>query len=178
VAAAADLFSRYGVKRTSMSSVAEAAGVSRQTLYALFENKDELIAAAMSAVIDEIVIDLVDDWQSCQSVDDIVTVYYKHSVYKPFEMLMKSPDLKDLLHGVGEHTTQIAKNAEKMKTKLLAEQFAVFQTELAKKGTSAEALANFIVRTTTELKFSAQTKKELDKLLETLRHAIEALTGN
>ena len=40
--AAADLFLKEGYERCSMDSIAAAAGVSKQTVYSHFENKDEL----------------------------------------------------------------------------------------------------------------------------------------
>ena len=36
---------RYGMSRTTMSDVAQEAGISRQTLYAVFSSKDELLRA-------------------------------------------------------------------------------------------------------------------------------------
>ena len=43
LSAAYDSFIRYGVKRTTMGDVAQAAGVSRPTLYASYPNKEELL---------------------------------------------------------------------------------------------------------------------------------------
>jgi len=40
--AAADVFSRYGFRRTSMNDIAQAAGISRPALYLMFENKEDL----------------------------------------------------------------------------------------------------------------------------------------
>lgn len=41
--AAMRVFSRYGVKRSSMSDLCEEAGVSRQTFYNNFRNKDDIL---------------------------------------------------------------------------------------------------------------------------------------
>ena len=43
------MFSRYGVKRTSMVDLAQEAGVSRQTLYNVFRNKDDVLRALIRA---------------------------------------------------------------------------------------------------------------------------------
>lgn len=40
--AAADVFTRYGFRRTSMNDIAQAAGISRPALYLMFENKEDL----------------------------------------------------------------------------------------------------------------------------------------
>lgn len=63
--AAADVFARYGFKRTTMNDIAEAAGISRPALYLMFDNKEHLfhelaayrinlaMDAATSALADE-----------------------------------------------------------------------------------------------------------------------------
>ena len=40
--AAAEVFSQYGFRRTSMNDIAEAAGISRPALYLMFDNKEDL----------------------------------------------------------------------------------------------------------------------------------------
>ena len=47
-AAAYDVFSRYGFRRTSMNDVAQAAGISRPALYLLFQNKEHLFLELVS----------------------------------------------------------------------------------------------------------------------------------
>ena len=47
VDAAARCFERYGPQRTSMEDIAEAAGISRKTLYRVFEDRPKLIQAVL-----------------------------------------------------------------------------------------------------------------------------------
>src|SRR5258706_15286706 len=46
--AAVGVFARYGFRKTSMDEVARAAGVSRQGLYLLFADKEELFRKAVA----------------------------------------------------------------------------------------------------------------------------------
>jgi len=48
LAAAVGVFARYGFRKTSMDEVARAAGVSRQGLYLLFADKEELFRKALA----------------------------------------------------------------------------------------------------------------------------------
>jgi len=48
--AATKLFAAYGVRKTSMEAIAEAAGVAKATLYAYFANKEAAFAAVSIAV--------------------------------------------------------------------------------------------------------------------------------
>jgi AcrR family transcriptional regulator len=52
VAAAIQCFKQYGVHRTSMADIADAYGVSRQTLYRLFENRSVLLEYIATQRID------------------------------------------------------------------------------------------------------------------------------
>ncbi|OPY96158.1 TetR family transcriptional regulator [Bradyrhizobium sacchari] len=50
VAAATEVFSRYGYARTTMGDIASAAGMSRPALYLLFSDKDAVFAAVIRAM--------------------------------------------------------------------------------------------------------------------------------
>ncbi|MFF0471166.1 TetR/AcrR family transcriptional regulator [Micromonospora zamorensis] len=50
--AAVGVFGRYGFQKTSMESVARAAGISRPGLYLMFPNKEELYRATMQGVLE------------------------------------------------------------------------------------------------------------------------------
>lgn len=56
--AAADLFVQHGYDGTSTEMIAEAAGVSRQTIYNQFENKEALFRAIATELVAEIVVSL------------------------------------------------------------------------------------------------------------------------
>ena len=51
VDAAFRVFSRYGVKRTTMNDIAEEAGLVRQTLYTVYKNKDSRVTIQDSGFI-------------------------------------------------------------------------------------------------------------------------------
>lgn len=85
--------------------------------------------------------------------------------------MQRSPDLKDLLNGVGDSTSRVAKQAFKRKTKPLAEQFEPYRERLESLNSDPESVANLIVLTTHELKQSTSTRQELKRLLDTLKVA-------
>ena len=45
------LFSKYGCKRVGMDDVAETLGISKKTLYELFENKDNLVQESVTLLL-------------------------------------------------------------------------------------------------------------------------------
>ena len=46
------MFLKFGIRRTTMNDIAQAAGVTRQTLYNSFENKDAVLKHAVSFYCD------------------------------------------------------------------------------------------------------------------------------
>ena len=49
---ALSLFSKYGCKRVGMDDVAETLGISKKTLYELFENKNNLVQESVALLLD------------------------------------------------------------------------------------------------------------------------------
>lgn len=49
---AIDTISRYGIKKTTLEDIAKAAGMATTSMYYYFHNKNELLRAALSSVID------------------------------------------------------------------------------------------------------------------------------
>ena len=178
VAAAIEMFTRYGARRTSMSAIAEKADISRQTLYAIFSSKDKLLAAAMEAAISQIYVKLERDWEHCTSVDQVIDVYFKNAVIAPFELLKKTPDLEDLIRGTEPLTYKVAEKAEAHKKKLLTKQLQEYEHQPDAFKSNPKSVAHLIVVTGKQLKFSIKSRRELDQLLKTLKHAVLALFDN
>jgi len=176
IQAAIEVFSQYGVKKTSMSDIAERAGVSRQTLYVNFKNKDEMLAAAMQGVIGGIYENLESQWGSCDSVEEKLTAYFDIAIISTYDLLKSQPDSEDILRGVGELSSGVAKNADQKKVRMWTEQLQACEEKLEQAGTNPKAVAQFIVSTTVNLLYTASSRKELKALLQTLKHSVIALT--
>lgn len=177
IEAALATFSRYGLRRVSMGDVAEAAGVSRQTLYTHYKNKDDLFLAAMQAAFEQILTDLQFAWKSCETLAEVIDAYYEISVYKPFDIMREHPDLRDILTGATSETANMAKQVEAEKAALVAKQIAPYGDQLAKIGSSPLAIGEYLVRTSSQLKYSVDDMDELKRFLTTLRSAILMMAG-
>lgn len=131
----------------------------------------------MRMVVNTIKADLVEGWKACDSVEKVLDVYYEHSVLKAYQLLAKSPDLKGLINGIGGRAKKLAEKTENEKVELLCDQLQAYEVTLKRNGTSAKSLSRYIVRATTELKFSAKSKKELIELLATLKATVLAVAS-
>jgi AcrR family transcriptional regulator len=87
--AAVRLFSRYGVKRTSMGDLAEEAGVARQTLYNAYKNKDDVLRALIRYHTDMAIDEIEAGLDGVQALgDQLDIIFNRMSVagFKPHRM--------------------------------------------------------------------------------------------
>jgi AcrR family transcriptional regulator len=95
--AARSVFLRYGYKRVSMSDIAEAAGVSRPALYVLFKNKEEIFIGVFMQWVDEAVVDIQKEISTLATPEEKVERAFEIWSVRPFEMVMTSPEAKELV---------------------------------------------------------------------------------
>lgn len=97
--AAADVFAQYGFRRTAMNDIAEAAGVSRPSLYLVFENKEslfrELAAFRQTQAIDQAVLVLSADAALADRVIGAILAYEKE-YYEPVAQSPHGAELMDI----------------------------------------------------------------------------------
>ena len=177
IEAALSAFSRHGLRRVSMGDVAETAGISRQTLYAHYKNKDELFLAAMDAAYAQSLADLKAAWDKAQNLSDIIDAYFRIAVYQPFEIMQEHPDLKDILTGANDQTAGMAKQVEAEKSALLGDQMSPYAAQLATIGGTPLAVGEYMVRTSSQLKYSTDDLDELKRYLTTLKNAVLLMAG-
>ena len=75
IEAAIEVFSRYGMRRATMGDIAEKAGVSRQTLYATYANKEEVLKAAICHAARKTMADIEADWKNCTTIAENSTSF-------------------------------------------------------------------------------------------------------
>ena len=171
VDAAIATFVRYGARKTSMTDIADAAGVSRQTLYDLFGSKNELIEAAISRntdlVLDRIAERLTGDADLAESVD----VYLTETVVRSFELLQSSEDVEDLISGHNDAGRAAIATSHERHKKVVVKLLSPHRAQIEGTGQSVKQLAAYMVRTAMSFKHCG-TRRELNAMLGSLRISI------
>lgn len=97
--AAADVFSQYGYRRTSMNDIAQAAGISRPALYLMFENKEDLFrqlaAFRQNQAIDQALIVLSEKGPFSTRFIDAILAYEK-IYYEPISQSPHGAEVMDI----------------------------------------------------------------------------------
>jgi AcrR family transcriptional regulator len=97
LAAARSVFLRYGFKRVNMNDIADAAGVSRASLYVLFKNKEEIFIAAYLRWVDETIAQVEAAMAQTASPKDKLARAFEIWAVGPFEMTMASREAEELV---------------------------------------------------------------------------------
>ncbi|MBT9317825.1 TetR/AcrR family transcriptional regulator [Leptothoe spongobia] len=175
IEAAIRTFVRYGAKKTSMADIASAAGVSRQTLYDLFGNKDEIIVNSIRHVTRTSLATVQSRWEDTSHLSDKLDVYFEETIIKSFELLQSSGDPEDLISGHNQAGKTAIAEAHKQHEALIAGILMPYASQIAEKGETVEQFTHFFVTTAMGFKAGATSRSDLDGLIESLKIAIAAL---
>ena len=170
--AAIQQFSLYGAKRVTMSDIASQAGISRQTLYASFSNREEIVDAVIQTMMQRNIEKIIEAWATASDLDQKLDIYFDHAIIFPFEMIQRLPDIKDMIFG-SDSTSQLTIHACSQKNQqVLANMLKEHETTIVNSGQSVEQLAKFLQQSAMNFKSSSQDMAELKTMLTSLKLAI------
>lgn len=163
---------RYGMKRTTMADLARGAGVSRQTLYDRFGDKDRIMAAAIDHVADRICADLRRAFADTPDLGEKIDAFFDIAVWPVYRIIQALPDAADLETGMGPASAAAGCRATEAKRAILAE---MLRGHLPPGGPAADQVAFFVEHSSSGAKASSPDPEELDRFLAVLRASILAL---
>ncbi len=169
-------FVRYGAKKTAMADIATAADVSRQTLYDLFGNKDELIVASIRHVTNARLTTVRERWEGVATLSGQLDVYLEETIIKSFELLQSSGDPEDLISGHNEAGKVAIWKAHQQHEELIAGILMAYASQIGANGQTVEQLAHFFVTTVMGFKSGATSRSDLENLLDSLKALVVVTT--
>lgn len=178
IQAAISTFTRYGVRRTTMADIASAAGVSRQTLYASFSNKDDVLVAVIDAVCETAIAGIKNAWAEAPTLSAKLDAFFDIGVVQIYDQVQSAPDAEDIVTGFSPAGREAQRRSQDLKSRALCEMLDPYSPELAQLGQTPEKLADFIEMTVTGFYSNARDRQHLMQLLDALKatvlHAVDA----
>ncbi|MEL7465099.1 MAG: helix-turn-helix domain-containing protein [Pseudomonadota bacterium] len=171
VEAAIRLFIRYGVKRTGMGDIAAEAGISRQTLYNAFSNKDAVLQATIRLLADRTVEKIEAGLAKVEGLGAQLDVVFRHVVVDHFELLHASPNAEDIVAGFNAASQKELEAAAKRNIAIITRILAPHSTAIEREGQTVAQFAEFVNQSAVAAKHGAKTRKHLLALLASLRIA-------
>jgi AcrR family transcriptional regulator len=96
IAAAADVFLRYGYARTTMGDIAKAAGMSRPALYLLFPGKEQAFEAGTMFLARRHLDDIRGALHECEGLQQRLTTACVMLLVRVFDLQQSAPDARDM----------------------------------------------------------------------------------
>ncbi len=165
VDAATRVILRYGFRRSTMSDYAAEAGVSRQTVYAFYPNKDALLRASIRLGAERDLRELRERCAAATSLETKIDVVFDIVALRPRALLDSAPDASDLLDGINAAAADEVENRFEAIRALLIEIFAEEIAAAERIGVTTDELATHVVRTAVALKKTSRDVSELRALL-------------
>lgn len=168
LAAAREVFMRYGFKRTTMSDLAEAAHMSRPALYLIYPSKEDVFRLLMAQVFNEFLCEIRDGLKNYESVADKLTFAFEVWCVRSFEIMQALPDAKDMLENGYEFASDTMQSAYAEFEQVLSDVFQPLVRTWTEEMLSAEQLAHILTTASLGLKESASSVVQLRQMIKGL----------
>lgn len=163
---------RYGMKRVTMADLASAVGVSRQTLYDRYGDKDGVMAAVIDHMTERVARDLRAAFSERNDLTDRLDAYFDIAVWPTYELMQTMPDARDFERGMGPASIAASCKGAARKQALLSD---MLRPCLPPDGQPAESVAAFVEQSSSRAKMSAMARDELERFLSVLKSSVVAL---
>ncbi len=171
---AMSVVARYGMKRTTMADIARAVGVSRQTLYDRFGDKDGVMAAGIDHLFARLDRDLGDAFALRQGLAAKLDAYFEIAVWPMYDLRQTMPDAADYEKGMGPASVAASARGVARKRAVLCD---MLRAELPPGTRPPEDVAAFIEQSSSRAKMSDMTRDELERFLAVLAASVVALAS-
>lgn len=167
--AAMHVFSRYGVQRSSMIDLCKEAGVSRQTLYNRFCNKDDVLRGLIGRYTDLAISEIRGELDSTPALGDRLDLIFDRMVLRGYDTIQAMPNAQDLIEGVNATSQEALEQSAVRFRAVIAEVLAPYVPQLTSAGLDPEALSACLQRSAKCVGMQAQDRAQLVTHLQTLR---------
>jgi len=172
LAIASESFMRHGVRRTTMSDIAQQASVSRPTLYGHYAGKDELLAGVIGYWFDTMIGGISAELNGGLSLPDALDILFERSVLHVYDLMQSLPDASDVVSGDSKAARDAYEAGLRRLEHLVEDLLAEYHDAIERHGQSLSEYARFIVSAAMMLKQSKQSREDLVALLLSLKTSI------
>ena len=163
---------RYGMKRTTMADIAQATGVSRQTLYDRFQDKDGIMAAAIDLIANRVYTELRTAFAKESDLGTNLDTYFRVGIWPTYEIMRAMPDAADFEKGLGPASSAASRRVGEAKQAILAD---VLRRHLPPTGPTPEQVSSFFEQSSCQAKMSGMAREDLQQFLTVLKASVLAL---
>ena len=174
--AAIAMFSRYGVKRTTMNDIASEAGIVRQTLYNVYANKNEILRAAIRLYTDRALEAIEIGCADTENLGNKLDIVFKHLVVVPFELIHANSHADEIISDFNASAKEEIAIADQRCRAIVETLLLPYKKQIQSAGLSPRQLAELIQKSCVGFKHKSDNKRHLLELLNSLKILVLTLT--
>lgn len=163
--AATRLFSRYGVRGTTMEAIAQEAGVAKPTAYAYFSDKEEVFLAVCERVAEGVLEGTTRAIAGKKSVKKRVTDALLAKFGVVFALVYGSPHAKEILESTDTHARKLFEDTDARYIRMLAR---ALEGARLPKNTTPRRVAEILFASADGISSNVKSLAELESKLEAL----------
>jgi len=165
VTAAIQIFQRYGYRRVTMADIAGAAHMSRPALYLVFPSKEKIFSAVVKRIFTAMLDEIRQGLGRLAMAEEKLTFAFEVWCVHSFEIILASPDAKDLLQSSYEFATEVTTKAAADFVAILAEVLEPLVGAENKVNLSSFQVAHLLACAVLGFKESATNADELRQMI-------------
>ena len=166
---------RYGYSKTTMSDIAQEAGVARQTLYNAFPGKDEILREVVRRGGSETHAAVTAKWEASETIEEKLDAFLNLGPVAWFETIQAAPDAAELIDGMHSAAEEeLERFADLWQTELTAMIEATAGTARPGKMPLADVV-EFFYSASINAKYGAKDVNHLKQRLSVLKASTLAL---
>ena len=168
-------FAKYGFRKTTMQDVADAAGVSRQTLYNYVANKDELLKLVARHYFADAIHQCETELAQAKDLSDALDSLINHFVRAPWHVIKSIPEAEEFEATSNDIIGDEIQKANSQKAALV-EKTLVKHIEKTKRALcKPDEIAAFFCATAFGIKSNAKSEDDLNILCAVLKQSLMRL---
>lgn len=178
IAAATDIFVRYGYKRVTMGEIAEAAGMSRPALYLVFPSKADILRSVIAHIVSGLLAEIRQGINGFATVEDKLTFAFDVWCVRGFEIMKASPDAKDLYESSLQFAGQVTADASAEFVAILADVLEPLVKRQTRVDLSAVQIALVLAGAMPGFKLASKTSDQYRGMIANLITVVLASLNN
>lgn len=170
-------FAKFGLRKTTMQDVADAAGVSRQTLYNRVPNKDALLRLVARYYFTNNINRCREALKACPDLPSSWDVLISHFVVEVWHTVNAMPEADAFEASANDVIAVEVADAITVKTALIGQMLTTHNAVSQNPGQTPQDIGQFFCATAVGIKTSAKDEASLNALASTLKQTMLSLTA-
>lgn len=171
-----ELFIQYGFKGTTMAEVARRAGISRPTLYAVFDSKEKLFVAVAESYTEQVSSEVMAACATADALYEKLATAFEIAFVRPFQQSIGSAFKTELLALDDPRINDAIARALESLAKVFTRVIKVSSVDLEPLGLTAPRLGRLLCAAAHGAKDQARNVKELRQMLSGLARIVSVAT--